>query len=148
MPEAVAVVGSRQGADLEAVKEFVHALHAKQPDTLLVSGGADGVDKVAEREWLELGGQVRSYRVRELGPQNFMVEQWDLGGPDSRCFVLVDHPSWANRMSAFFYRNMLIAEHSDRVVVFFRRGKSSGAGTTIDFAKAYGKHAYEFEAAA
>ena len=147
MPESVAIVGSRRGADLEAVKEFVHALHAKQPDTLLVSGGADGVDKTAEQEWLALGGHVWSFRVREQGPEKFVIEMWDLGN-EPKCFILTNEPTWANRTSALFYRDALIAEHSDRVVAFYRRGRSGGTQTTVDFAVGAGRHVYEYEAAA
>jgi predicted Rossmann fold nucleotide-binding protein DprA/Smf involved in DNA uptake len=43
--ERIAVVGSRQGADLEQVERFVRALHSRQPSSLLISGGAAGVDK-------------------------------------------------------------------------------------------------------
>src|SRR5437660_12638024 len=102
MAESVAIVGSRRGADLGAVKEFVHALYVKQPDTLLVSGGADGVDKLAERTWLELGGRLRSFRVRELSPTKHAVEEWWLGGSGDKIGVnlMVSEPTWYDREGA------------------------------------------------
>lgn len=148
MAESVAIVGSRRGADLEAVKEFVHALYAKQPDTLLVSGGADGVDKTAEQTWLGLGGQVKSFRVREQGLQKYAIEVWELGGDEPRCYILASEPTWANRESALFYRDALIAEHSHRVVAFYRRGRSAGTQSTVDFGVGAGREVYEYEAAA
>lgn len=42
----VAIVGSRTFSDLEAVRELVHGF---EPGTVLVSGGARGVDSVAEK---------------------------------------------------------------------------------------------------
>lgn len=146
MSESVAIVGSRRGADLEAVKEFVHALYAKQPDTLLVSGGADGVDRTAEQTWLELGGKVKSFRVREQGLQKFAIECWELGGEQPSCYVLVDHPTWPERVFALFYRNTLIAEAADRVVGFYQRGRSAGTLFTVGWGKDQGLPVYEYEA--
>lgn len=145
--ESVAIVGSRRGADLEAVKAFVHALHTQQPDTLLVSGGAVGVDKVAERTWLELGGRVNSYRVRELGPTKFAIECWELGGDTPRCYVLADEPTTYDYSSALIHRDAVVAERAKRVVAFFRRGRSGGTQTTVDLAVGAGRDVYEYEAA-
>lgn len=147
MSEAVAIVGSRHGADLEAVKGFVHALYAKQPDTLLVSGGADGVDRTAEQLWLELGGRVKSFRVREQAIDKFAIECWDLGGEQPRVYVMADEPTFIDRTSALFGRDSTIVEHSDRVVAFFRRGRSGGTQLTVDFGVGAGRHVYEYEAA-
>jgi predicted Rossmann fold nucleotide-binding protein DprA/Smf involved in DNA uptake len=146
MPERVAIVGSRHDADLEHVERFVRALHEHQPDTLLVSGGADGVDKTAEQLWLSFGGRVLSFRVRQLSPIKFAVERWELGGENPRVFALADHPTWADRTSALFYRDSLIAEAAERLVAFFRRGRSSGTAVTVDFATAYGRDLHVYEA--
>ena len=150
MSEAVAIVGSRHGADLEAVKAFVHALYAKQPDTLLVSGGAAGVDRTAEQEWLALGGRVRSFRTREVTPTRHAIEEWWLGGDGDKIGVnvMLEEPTWYDREGALFYRDALIAEHSDRVVAFYKRGKSGGTQCTVDFAVGAGRDVYEYEAAA
>lgn len=148
MSESIAVVGSRRGADTSAVVQFVRALHAKQPDSILISGGADGVDKLAEQTWLELGGKVKSFRTRELAPTKHAVEVWNLGGDEPNCFVMAAEPTWYDREGALFYRNSLIAEHADRVVAFFRRGRSVGTQSTVDFAIGAGRPVYEYEAAA
>lgn len=127
------------------MKEFVHALYAKQPDTLLVSGGGIGVDTVAEQTWLGLGGKVKSFRVREQAWEKFAIECWELGD-EPACYVMASEPVFATRESALYYRNALIAEHADRVVAFYRRHRSAGTALTIDFAVGAGRHVYEYEA--
>lgn len=153
MPERVAIVGSRRAADLDHVERVVRALYAQQPDTILISGGAEGVDKTAEALWLQLGGRVVSFRVRQEGDRvhgkhHYAVEVWELGVPNPRTYVLTGHPTWATRESALFYRDSLIAEHAQRVVAFYRSTKSAGTATTVDFAHAYGRPTHEFLAEA
>ena len=147
MSEHVAIVGSRRGADLEMVRSFVAELHDKHPDTVLVSGGADGVDKIAEQTWLECGGRVLSYRVRTIGPEEFGVEVWDLGGERPMVYPLSEAVTMADYKSALLYRDMLIAEKCDRLVVFYRRHKSPGAAWTALCASNEGRPVYEYEAA-
>lgn len=145
LSEKVAVVGSREGADLDQVREFIHALHAKYPDTVIVSGGARGVDTTAEQEWLSLGGQVMSFRVRKLGLEEHGVERWDLGGQQPRLVFLANEPTWRTYESALIYRDVLIAEACDRLVLFHRRGWRGGGGITADIARAAEKPTYEYE---
>lgn len=146
--ERVAIVGSRQGADLQAVRAFVIALHEKYPDTILVSGGADGVDHEAEQTWLSLGGRIVSFRVRQI-EGGYGVEKWELGGSQPRLFLLANEPVWADYTSALFYRNLLVAEECDRLVLFHKRGWRGGGSMAADSAKvAYEKPVYEYEAAA
>jgi hypothetical protein len=147
IPEHVAIVGSRQGADLSAVDEFVWALYQKHPDTVLVSGGAPGVDSAAEQLWLRLGGDVVSIRPRKVNDECYAIEVWELGS-NPRIYDPVGEPTFHDYRSVALYRNSLIAEKADRVVAFFRRGRSHGTWVTLDFATAYGKPIYEFEAAA
>jgi predicted Rossmann fold nucleotide-binding protein DprA/Smf involved in DNA uptake len=146
LSEHVAIVGSRVGADLEHVAQFVVELHARHPDTILVSGGADGTDKVAETIWLQLGGQLISLRPKQLGLETYGIERWELGGDSPKVFVLIDHPTFQTYASACIYRDMLIAEMSERTVAFFRRFKSPGAGFTLEHARECGKQVYEYEA--
>ncbi len=149
MPEKVAIVGSREGADLEAVRAFVTALRAKHPDTLLVSGGAVGVDQAAEQTWLGLGGAVWSFRATQIGPEEWGVEKWELGVLQPRVFLMVSEPTWADRTSALFYRNLLIAEACDKLVLFHKPRWRGGGGFTADVARdAYQKPVYEYERAA
>lgn len=147
----VAIVGSRKGADLNQVRHFVTELMRKHPDTILVSGGADGVDKTAETLWIELGGRVLSYRAREdqHDPERWVITEWKLGSWDRP--MVRDYPgqpSFANAVSALFYRDALIAELSDKVVAFFGHYRTSGTQSTLDFAVAEGRDTYEYFARA
>lgn len=149
MSEKVAIVGSRQGADFEHVESFVRALHAQQPDTILVSGGAAGVDTTAEQEWLRLGGVVWSFRPVRLEDYNFDpqygVEKWELGTPQPKKYLLAEEPTWGDFSSAANFRDMLIAAACDRLVAFYRAGKSRGTAGTVLFAQNEGKPVYEYE---
>lgn len=127
--ERVAIVGSREGANLDRVVEFVRALWAKFPDTILVSGGARGVDQMAEQTWLNLGGAVESFRPIKTG-ESWGIEKWELGGEQPRVFRLVNEPTWADFKSAAIYRDILIAERADRLVSFQAEGGSRGADFT------------------
>lgn len=150
MTERVAIVGSRQGADLSDVEHFVRALWVKHPDTILVSGGEpNGVDWKAEQTWLELGGQVESFRPTKLrsDPEEWGVEKWVLGTDRPTVYLLSSDPTWGNFVSAALYRDMLIAEAADRTVAFMRKGGSRGAGFTAEMTENAGKPAYRYEAA-
>lgn len=135
MPEKVAVVGPRKGADLEAVDGFVQSLYARQPDTILVSGGADGVDTRAEKGWLVLGGTVWSYRIRKKRYDCFAIEKWEIGRGGSRLFELISEPTWMDSVSALFYRSMLVAEIADRVVAFHGKERMTGTEFTTFVSK-------------
>lgn len=126
----------------------MNALWREHPDAILCSGGADGVDKWAESNWLQWGGRVLSYRVEEFAPNSWGVVLWDLGGDSPKKVKLLEEPTWFDRMSALFYRDSLIVEHSDKVVAFFARWPTSGTQTTVDFAYGADKDVYEFRAAA
>lgn len=135
LSEKVAVVGSREGADLGAVESWLRDyLWVEHPDTILVSGGARGVDSCAEATWLELGGTVISLRPKERDPENFVIERWELGSATPSVYVLEGHPTMHDYRSAALYRDILIGEMADRVVSFERPGGSRGAGFTRSWA--------------
>ena len=79
--ERIACIGNRRGADLRQVEEFILSLHKAQPTSLLISGGASGVDSKAESLWFSLGGRVRSYRPAPWGDL-YGVEVWNYGGSE------------------------------------------------------------------
>jgi hypothetical protein len=141
--EKVAVVGSREGADLGEVSEFLVELREKHPDTILISGGARGVDKHAETTWISLGGMVISLRPKELPNGEFGVERWELG-PESRIYVLEGEPKFMDWKSAALYRDMLISEECDRLVAFMAPGGSRGAGFTAEVAENEQKPTYRY----
>jgi len=103
----VAIVGSRGYSRSDKVREYVLALPS---DTVVVSGGAAGVDSVAEITARKAGLKVDIYL-----------------------------PNWATLgRSAGFQRNVTIVENCDRVVAFWD-GYSKGTSHTINLAHMAGK---------
>ena len=133
MSERIAIVGSRQGADTEAVIQFVRALHVKHPDSVLVSGGAEGVDRIAETTWLGLGGELISYRPTKVADEKYVIEEWKLGGEQPQVRVMIEQPSFENYKSACLWRDHLISEEADRIVGFFAPQGSRGAEFTLSW---------------
>ncbi len=111
--ETVAIIGSRAYSNLEYVRLYVRGL---SKDTTVVSGGARGVDKVAESEARKCGLNVIS-----------IPAEWDKYGK-----------------SAGFRRNHDIIAQADRVVAFWD-GTSKGAKHFIDIAQKQGKPVIIFE---
>lgn len=138
MTERVAIVGPRQGADLDQVIMFCHNLHRRHPDTIVVSGGAEGVDRTAEQTWLSLGGIVWSYRPRKVREGEIVIDKWELGGTNARFFQLVEFPAFADYPSANWFRSWLIAsEIADRVVAFYGHGHQRGTEFTVYVAEGH-----------
>jgi hypothetical protein len=148
----VAVFGSRQGYDLDRVARWVVKLWEKQgKDTILVSGGAEGVDRMAEQTWLALGGQVKSFRPVKTGgdltsEDEYGIEVWELGGEHPTVSRPGNEPRFADYTSAATYRDMLIAEEADRGMAFWAN-KSRGTAGTITFFEVQGKPIYVAEEA-
>lgn len=103
----IAVVGSRDYKNLEDVKEYIRSL---PPETVVISGGARGVDRTAAKEAREQG-----LKVIEILPD------WDKYGK-----------------SAGYRRNILIVEEAEKVVAFWD-GKSKGTEHTVRIAMDEGK---------
>ena len=105
--EVVAIVGSRKYPQLERVKDYVKSL----PDGILVvSGGADGVDIIAEVTAL-----IRGLTVRRL------PAEWEVYGK-----------------GAGFIRNQKIVDACDRLVAFWD-GSSKGTADTLEKVRKSGK---------
>lgn len=103
MSIAVAIVGSRNFANLELVRKYVADLDER---TVVVTGGARGVDTAAEEEALEC-----------------------------RLTVQVIKPDWERYGNAAGpIRNEQIVKVSDEVVAFWD-GKSRGTKSTIELAR-------------
>ena len=92
----IAIVGSRDYPDLEAVKHFVEAL---PPDVTVVSGGARGVDRAAEEaararglkvlvflaDWANEGRSAGYKRnVKVINAADMVVAFWDGKSPGTR----------------------------------------------------------------
>lgn len=105
----IAIVGSRGYPDMDAVKAFVNSL---PPDTIIISGGAMGVDQVAENTARERGFTVIS--------------------------ILPDYAAFPGRLRyAPIARNRTIVEQADAVVVFWD-GFSKGSESVIRFCRERG----------
>lgn len=107
MGERVAIIGSRDFPDLDLVREYVCAL---PPCTRVVSGGARGVDRTAER-WAK----------RRHMDMTLYKAEWSTQGK-----------------KAGPIRNKLIVDNCDRVVAFWD-GKSKGTAHAIELARKYDK---------
>lgn len=112
MGERVAIIGSRDYPAGHLVRAHIEAM---QGDTIIVSGGARGVDTLARQYAAEFG------------------------------LVCVEfHPAWRRRdgngtnKAAGFERNRLIVDYADRVVAFWD-GNSPGTRSTISLARRAGK---------
>ena len=107
MSERVAIVGSRDYPRLTDVEDYMRALPT---ETLIVTGGARGVDLYAE------------HFARDRGmPLAILPAHWGVHG-----------------RSAGYRRNEWVVRLADRVVAFWD-GKSKGAKHTIDIARRAGK---------
>lgn len=146
MGETIAVVGSRKGVEgmPYVVEQFCFDLYATQPDSVVVSGGADGVDAAAENTWLKLGGTVVSFRPRAMHKPG-QYESWAITqltmGPNPSVVVL-SVPTFADITSALMYRNMLIVDLADRVVAF-HANYSPGTAHAKSYANDRGKPVYD-----
>lgn len=100
----IAVVGSRDYQNLDAVRQFIRE---QDRTTVIISGGARGVDAVAVEE-------ARRLRM----PYEIYPAEWHRYG---------------RRAGAM--RNHTIVEKADEVVAFWD-GKSAGTKITIDLARA------------
>lgn len=103
----VAIVGSRVWPNPEQIRAFVATL---PENTIVVSGGARGVDSIAEN----------AARRRGLSCHVIFAD-WDKHGK-----------------SAGYRRNVQVVEACDRVVAFWD-GRSPGTKHTIDIATKAGK---------
>jgi hypothetical protein len=100
--------------------------------TILVSGGARGVDQVAETAH---SGRVFSFRIYEED-EHFGVEFWDYGGekPKTTRFDRF----FSDAKSALVYRDWLIAQECDELYAFWN-GWSKGTELTATMAKDIGR---------
>ena len=108
----VAIVGSRRYGKLRQVREYVANL---PDDTIVVSGGARGVDETAEGAARERGLTVHSFPA-----------DW-----------------WRHGRGAGFIRNREIVFACDELVAFWD-GQSRGTLNSVGLAREAGKHVRVF----
>jgi hypothetical protein len=102
----VAIIGSRDFASLTKVRDYVNQL---PNDTIVISGGARGVDTVAETT------------AKARGLQTIVIR-----------------PDWTKGKGAGMERNTQIVATADKVVAFWN-GSSRGTADSISKAKKLNK---------
>lgn len=122
----VAVIGSRTFNDYAMLKDYLDRLNAMQHISKIISGGAAGADKLAER-WADENG---------VGKLIFEAIWDDLSHPDA--LVKVNSRGKPYDARAGFRRNKEIIENAD-VVLAFWNGSSRGTKDGIDHAEKKGK---------
>lgn len=132
----VGFVGSREFPNLEAVDAAVEQLDA---DDVVISGGARGVDRRAEKKAKELYLDIISFRPTNVGgPPNqaWAIERVMIGmdGVEWRQLLPERYPSFA---SCAFVRNGYIVELSERMCVFWD-GHSRGTKDSLRKAQSAG----------
>jgi len=139
----VAIVGSRDYDGPGRVRAYVSRL---DPGTVVVSGGARGVDRQAARLARRAGLEVVEWRVFDRQDGWYTAERWVNDVFDTGSFRPDGRP-WAFRSfgRAAFHRNGLIVQEADLVVAFWD-GESKGTKMTIDLADEAGKETVVFNA--
>jgi hypothetical protein len=129
----VGIVGSRVYPH-EKHSDIARYVASLPEGTILVSGGAKGVDQLAESCHK---GRVWSFRPKaDPDKDSYGVELWDFGGKNPS--VVFFDSFLADYKDACLYRDMLIAHECDELVAFWN-GYSKGTVHTANFAKGIGK---------
>jgi predicted Rossmann fold nucleotide-binding protein DprA/Smf involved in DNA uptake len=133
----VGIVGSRDYAGMQLVREYVNALQRLDPGTVVVSGGARGVDRSAETAALQAGLNVLSFRPEKQEDGRWAVVRY-LIAPGLGQTVTTYPERYPRFAPAAFVRNGYIIEASTEVVAFWD-GKSPGTRDSVRKASAEGK---------
>lgn len=115
MTERIAIVGSRAHPNLELVRAYVRSLPA---ETVVISGGAKGVDTAARKAAAEVRLRVDEWLPH--GGEHVAVRMWNEDGECGREYF--EHvrggTAYYSRRDMLLYRNTRIAVLCDRMVVF------------------------------
>jgi hypothetical protein len=124
----VGIGGSREYPELQDVRDYVYQLPV---GTVVVSGGARGVDRTAEETAMECGLHVISFRpfnthMTTAKPWGILRLLWN-GNDWTRHMLPERYPAFA---PAAFVRNGYIVELADRMALFWD-GRSKGTKDTL-----------------
>jgi hypothetical protein len=151
-PDRVAIVGARAHPDLDEVRAYVQ--EEVGDSDIVISGGADGVDRAAEEEAVVQGHTVVSYRIApvsqwkgglaiddegRLGVVEVIYNPASAAWKQARRWIL---PVGTSRRDALIFRNTFIVIAAD-VVVAFTRGTRGGTRDTITQARRFHRTVYE-----
>ncbi len=134
MSERVAIIGARAHPDLDQVRAFVREL---PEGTVVISGGAEGVDLAAETEAVERGLMVVSYRITRSNGIVTMIEvvhrASQEGWIETRRWRM---PHDCSYRDALIFRNTFIAVSCERMEAF-TTGSKGGSMDAIRQAKRF-----------
>lgn len=111
----LAVVGSRDFNNYDMLKLFLDSYRNNYNELIIISGGAKGADKLAEKYAKENNIEIKVFLA-------------DWNGP--------------HKKAAGFIRNTKIVEEADEILAFWN-GESRGTLDTINKAKKFGKKLLE-----
>lgn len=106
----IAVIGSRKGFTKEEVKQVIHT-YFEEDDDRLITGGAKGVDTLAQEIIEEDSDYKPPFIIRPINPSNKMD---------------------------YLFRNVEIITIADKIIALWD-GASRGTKFVIDYANARGK---------
>lgn len=135
----LAVVGSREWPEEERVGMYLTTLHDAEVIDLIVSGGARGVDRLAEAWARRNRVPVVSFRPLNVDPDSFRgwaIRRVSIGADGRETFYILPerYPGFA---PAAFVRNGYIVEWADEVVAFWD-GHSRGTRDSVAKARELG----------
>lgn len=148
----VAVVGSRDYPNLERVKQYVTKLAVKYPDAVLISGGARGVDQMAEKVALWSGLDLISYRPYGFesmeGGEVFSIEAVTQGKLAQTIVVeknrRINPPTFSTYGACAMFRNSWIVQDAE-VVVAFHHNNSAGTARSIRVGIEFGRQVFVYQ---
>lgn len=148
----VAIVGSRDFRPLDRVEDFVMRLAEKYPDSIVISGGARGVDSIAERVAEHVGLEVLSFRPYKFDSiydkPLWSIETLNVGERANQIAIdahrRINTPCFPSFGRAAFARNEWIVQSAEQVVAFWAN-RSRGTAHSIECARKLGipVHIYE-----
>jgi len=157
----IGIIGTRETTgftDYHEIRDLVARLHAKYPNMTLISGGARGVDSLAENA--AMGEKIRHVKIyRPVHSQNhdsyFVSLKQEFHTPDGKyyggtvsplCDNITGEGHYKTRIAAIWARNKMICEDAD-ILVGVWNGISRGTRGTLrmmmqmdKFAVIYRKH--------
>lgn len=135
----IAIIGSRKYVHPEDVVRLIGIIAADDPSATIISGGAVGIDSIAEGAARDAGLNVRSYRVEKVSDLEYTITEWVYGGQGKASVRrMIEQPTFATYVDALFFRNTLIVDRADRVVAFWNE-MSEGTKFGLGYARDRGK---------
>lgn len=134
----VAIIGSREYPNLYAVVEYVQSL---EDGTIIISGGARGVDRTAENTARDRGLRCISLRPVQHGTEYQVSMFASPGVPRELKQAIasqVQGVKFENFRKAALCRNGIIVANAHRVVAF-HHGNSSGTANALRHARDLGR---------